>query len=87
MATNTEPRILGIGRVIEGEIVFVPVPDYEAASDYHTGCLLRIRNQPIEACSNRHQRRGWRVEHCRQTYKPKPRKWDFETVTPDDLPY
>jgi hypothetical protein len=83
----TELKLAGVGRIISGKVIFVPSPDWQDASDFHTGTLLRLCNQPIDACESGAQRRGWWNEHARQTYVPKPREWDVVTVTDEDLPY
>lgn len=83
----SELRLAGVGRITAGEMIFVAAPDWQDASDYHAGCLLRLRNQPIEACENGSQRRGWWHEHARQTYVPKPRKWNLVGPADGELPY
>lgn len=82
-----ELKLMGVGRIISGEVIFLPSPDWQDASDFHAGTLLRMRNRTIDACESGAARRGWWSEHARQTYVPKAREWDVVTVTDDDLPY
>jgi hypothetical protein len=56
-------------------------------ADYITGAQLRTYHQPLDACANGYQRRGWWTEHARLTHTVKPRTYTPSAITDDEIPF
>ena len=65
-------RLVGIGRVVRGEVVVLASPDWDNAG-MEAGRLLRLYQHPLSRCTSDSQRQGWMAEDARFQQLPKSR--------------
>lgn len=58
------PVLVGVGRIISGEVIFLASPEWEQSAE-EAGRLLRLYQHPIDRCVNDAQRAGWEAENAR----------------------
>lgn len=57
-------KVVGVGRVVSGEVVVLASPEWDGAG-VEAGRLLRLYQHPLSRCVNDEQRQGWLAEDAR----------------------